>query len=123
MARQRVVMGKTGRVLLGLLTLAVSGYLLPLSQVQFAHDLLEISIHRELARDGQSVRPSGPAARTHDCHSCLANHPGASVFSAPEGARFVGPRSDGHLAPAFVNSSAFRIAESPNKRSPPHRLA
>ena len=119
MARSLVVMTKRRRLLFWIVTLAVAGYLLPLGQLQLAHDLLESSIHRVSAIGEESVRQSAATPRAHDCHSCLASHPGASAFSGPEGARVADPQADRHSPPAFVNSLALRVAESPNKRSPP----
>lgn len=112
-------MTKTGRGFLVALILAVAGYLLPLAQFQSAHDLLEISIHGESTRHDQSVRATDAAARPHDCHSCLAHHPGASVFSAPGAAKFAGPLPELHWTVAFVSVFGLRITDIPNKRSPP----
>ncbi len=107
------------RLVFGVVTLAVAGYLLPLAQFQLFHDLVEISIHRDAPSERASIRELAAPRRSHDCHSCLASHPGASVLTAPRDAGFAGPQLDRRLPAAERGSLAFRKVESPNKRSPP----
>ncbi len=101
------------------LVLAVWGCLSPIQTFQLQEDVREIGIH--LAKDGESATclVLESSQWTHECHSCLASHLGASVDLALEKTRVADLFRKGHRVPIPQMRLVARRLASPNKRSPP----